>query len=400
MTYTVSGPGHSLPAQHRDPRSKPLFPWLRVTLAVVFTVALFAVVAVPLILGNLQNQMHEAVIDTSNLGAQKVLAAGPDPFVGKPVNILVIGVDSRYGDNADVGAGDTDEFETILSDTNMIVHISEDRQSATIVSIPRDLIVDIPSCKLGDGSYSYPMTAQFNWAFSTGAVTDDIAGGVACTEATTEELTGLTIDGFVLIDFSGFEKLVDSLGGLEVCPDEDMRDEVTGLDIKAGCQTLPGYVALKFVRARKGIDDGSDIYRMGRQQQAVGSMIKDVLQSNTLADIPRLYAFTKEMLEIVGVSQSFASMNADVGLMNSLRKIPHENIRFLTVPWIPAPSDPNRLIEAEPLASQLWESLRQDAPLPEGIEYKNMDNEFFIMGADGQPVAEQNPNAEETGDEE
>lgn len=400
MTNMVPRPGSPLPPQHIDAKSKGLFPWLRVVLGSVLAIVLFVAVAFPLIYGEFQNQVGEAVIDTSDLGSEKVWSVGSDPFAGKPVNILVVGIDSRYGDNAEVGAGDTDDFATILSDTNMVVHLSQDRKSATVVSIPRDLIVDIPSCKLGDGSYSYPMTAQFNWAFSTGAVTDDIAGGIACAEATTEDLTGLNIDGFVLIDFSGFEKLVEALGGLNVCVDEDMQDEVTGLDIKAGCQTLPPYVALKFVRARKGLNDGSDIYRMGRQQQAVGSMMKDLLQSNTLTDLPRLYSFAKEMLEIVGVSQSFSSMNADVALLNSLRGIEHDNIRFLTVPWIPAPTDPNRLVEAEPLASELWESLRQDAPLPEGIEYKNIDNQFFTMGPDGQPIPEHDTTGEETNDEE
>lgn len=366
------------------------FPWFRSLIAAAFAVVLFGWVAGALIIEDLDRQIKGSVLQTEHLGAvddkQEEQRPPQDRFKDQPVNILISGIDSRYDENGQLGAGTTDVDPTIRSDTTMVLHLSADRQRVSVLSIPRDMKVDIPSCRLSDGTESYEYYGMFNSAFSTGAGLDDIAGGIACTQATVESFTGIDIDGFVVVDFAGFAKLVDTLGGVDICLDEEMYDTAAGLDLPAGCQTLDGQQGLAFARARKELADGSDMKRIDRQQLLIGLIISQVLDSNMFTNMPTLYKFVQDGMATSKFSPSLDSWRTDAALLNSIRNTPRDQIRFVTVPWIQDPEDLNRLLPEYDLAEPVFASFIEDLPLPVGTLFRNLENQTFIVGPDGEAI--------------
>ena len=354
---------HSATNPHR-------FGALRTTLAALLAILLFLGSLVFFVYDSLASQVRSSALDISGLQSQSgdTGITAIDEFEGQAVNILVSGVDSRYNQD-DSGYGSSEELTTIQSDTTMLAHISADRSSVTVVSIPRDLVTDIPSCTLSTGETTYPYEGMFNSAFATGAVTNDLAGGVACTKETVEDLTGLTIDAFVVVDFTGFKGMIDALGGVWFDVPEDMHDTASGLNVQAGCQRFDAETALAFARARKEVGDGSDISRIGRQQQLVSAMLREVLSKNFITDFPSLISFLQATIASLTVSSNLADINADAGLLMSLLNIDKANIRFVTMPWGLASWDINRVVATEPDATNLWASLLADADLPVGLTY-------------------------------
>ena len=344
---------------------------LRTMLASLLTVTLFVGSTVAFVYRSFANQVKNASLDISALEAPQSTKPEPmkliDAYVGQPINILVSGVDSRYSQDTDYG--DAEELTTIQSDTTMIAHISADRSKVTIVSIPRDLLTDIPSCTRSDGSITSSYYGMFNSAFAMGAGTNDLAGGVACSKATVEELTGLKIDGFIVVDFTGFKGLINAVGGVWLDIPEEMYDPPSGLDLEAGCQYLDANSALAYARARKNVGDGSDISRIGRQQQLVAAVLRELLSRNFITDFPALISFVQAAIASLTVSPNFGDINADAGLFASMLKLQASNIRFTTMPWAEAPEDPNRVIEIEHLSRPLWQALATDTQLPGGTEY-------------------------------
>lgn len=295
------------------------------------------------------------------LGADRPAAATPaegpvDPTAGKAVNILVMGSDVRSGDNAAFGS----DVEGMRSDTTLLVHVSADRSRADIVSIPRDLLVDIPSCALPNGQESPEQyDAMFNSAFATGGQGGDVAYAAACTIRTVEQMAGVYVDDFVVVDFTGFIRMVDALGGVPMCIPENMESAQAELDLAAGFQTLDGHDALAYARARKNVGDGSDISRIGRQQLLLGAMVRQVLSKNLLTDLPALYQFLDAATESVTAGPTIGRIPNMVGLANSLRGVPAGGVSFVTVPFAWAGA---RVI-ATADADALWASIASDEPI-------------------------------------
>lgn len=358
--------------------------WGMKLVAALFAVFLFVGTAGACVYVDLHSRVQNAVLDTSSFQTGDDYELEADPFSGRAVNLLVIGVDSRTDQDENIVGGSGDD-ETMRSDTTLLMHISADRSEVTVVSIPRDLLTTIPSCVAADGSQTSESYGQFNWAFQYGAQTDNIAAGVACTQATTELLTGLTIDGFVVIDFTGFTELMEIVGTVEICVEEAVSDSHSGLELEAGCQELDPYQALAYARARYSLGDGSDVSRIGRQQELLGAMVQEILGANLLTDLSQLYSFVRGVLDTIYVSSSLADIGELVSLANSLSSIDTSNIRFVTMPTTTAASDPNRLEAYEPYASALWSALQNDTVLPAGIVYTDLDNNEFTMGDDGEP---------------
>jgi LCP family protein required for cell wall assembly len=168
----------------------------------------------------------------------------PTALVKGAQNILLIGSDSRSGDgNAEYGR----DSGTERSDTTILLHLAADRRSATAVSLPRDLMVDVPGCLRPDGTRSEPMFAMFNYAFQV--------GGSGCTIRTVEKLTNVRIDHHMVVDFHGFKDMVDAVDGVEVCLKAPIRDKAAKLRLPAGKVTLDGEQALGYVRARKSLGE-------------------------------------------------------------------------------------------------------------------------------------------------
>ncbi|MEU9201565.1 LCP family protein [Streptomyces sp. NPDC048332] len=280
----------------------------------------------------------------------------PDTSAGQ--NVLVIGSDTRAGDNSGLGGG---TGEVGRSDTAFLLHVYADHEHAVAVSIPRDSLVDIPACKKPGGEWTAPQQhVMFNAAFSVGETAE---GNPACTQNTVEHLTGLRVDHTVVVDFAGFSALTSAVGGVPVCLPQDIyqRDlnpkrPTRGERVFAkGPQEVSGQRALDYVRIRHGIGDGSDIGRIQRQQAFVGSLIKQVksrgLNPTTL--LPLANAATDAMT----VDPGLGSADKLLRFALSMKNIDLRNTKFLTVPWR-YEGERVAIVEAE--ADALWAMLKAD----------------------------------------
>ncbi|MFD5622479.1 LCP family protein [Streptomyces yangpuensis] len=276
----------------------------------------------------------------------------PAPLATGAQNILLIGSDSRSGRG---NAGYGQDKGTQRSDTTILLHLPKDRGSATAVSIPRDLMTEVPSCLQPDGSRTRVSFVQFNWAFEW--------GGAACTIRTVEKLTGIRIDHHMVIDFRGFKRMVDAVGGVEVCLKDPVDDVQAKLKLPAGRQTLRGEQALGFVRARHSLGNGSDTERMDRQQHFLGSLVKKVQSNGVLLNPARLYPLLDAATSSVTTDPGLASLRNMYELVRGVRNIPTDRITFLTVPRRPYAPDPNRDELVEPDATRLFRQLREDEPV-------------------------------------
>ncbi len=277
----------------------------------------------------------------------------PTPAETGARNILLLGSDTREGEGNDRYG--KDEAGSQRSDTTILLHISADRQSATAMSVPRDLMVTIPSCGKPDGTRTREQVAQFNWAFQF--------GGAACTIRTVERFTGIRIDHHMVVDFRGFKDMVDAVGGVEVCLEEPIDDKAARLELPAGRQTLDGEEALGFVRARKTLGNGSDTERMERQQQFLGALVNKVQSNGVLLNPARLYPVLDAATGSLTTDPGLDSLKELYDLTRSIRSVPSEKVQFLTVPRQPYHLDPNRDELVEPEASELFERLREDIPV-------------------------------------
>lgn len=309
----------------------------------------------------------------NNLGASSLLGrTPPDSYDGRALNILIIGSDSRSGKGNQTLTNNDDPTER--SDTTMIMHISKDRSQVNVVSIPRDLIVDIPSCQRRDGSRSEPQRAQFNWAYSIGSLGGDRASAVVCTWKTVEKLSGIRIDESIVVDFNGFSSMIDALGGINIYVPTKIKDKInSGLELEPGCKHFDGKQALAYARVRHGVkgSDGSDIQRIQRQQAVMGIMMRAALQKNMLTSLNQLYGFVGNGLGALTVSEGLSSVSQLSGLGWSLQSLKPDNLLFLTLPVYEAPFDRNRLLLSEKKAEPIWDSFINDTPLPAGVEVRD-----------------------------
>ncbi|MFJ5777705.1 LCP family protein [Streptomyces sp. NPDC093094] len=276
----------------------------------------------------------------------------PTALVKGAQNLLLIGSDSRAGQgNRKYGR----DSGTERSDTTILLHLSSGRHSATAVSLPRDLMVDVPSCRRPDGTRTEPMFAMFNYAFET--------GGSACTIRTVEKLTGIRIDHHIVVDFSGFKKMVDAVDGVRICIDEPIRDKAAKLRLPAGRVLLNGEQALGYVRARKSLGNGSDTDRMDRQQRFLGALVNKVRSNDVLLNPVKLYPVLDAATSSLTTDPSLASLRGLYELVRGVRHIPAEQVQFLTVPRESYVYNVNRDQLVEPDAERLFARLRSDTPI-------------------------------------
>ncbi|MFF4886192.1 LCP family protein [Streptomyces nigra] len=276
----------------------------------------------------------------------------PSAAVRGAQNILVIGSDSRAGDgNRRYGR----DSGTERSDTTILLHLSADHRSATAMSIPRDLMVDVPGCRRTEGGRSRPMFAMFNYAFQV--------GGSACTIRTVERMTNIRVDHHMVVDFHGFKEMVDAVDGVEICLTKPIRDKAAKLRLPAGKVTLDGEQALGYVRARKSLGDGSDTDRMERQQRFLAALVHKVRSNDVLLNPVRLYPVLDAATSSLTTDPALASLRGLYDLVRSVRDIPTERMQFLTVPRESYVYNANRDQLVEPEAQRLFERLRLDLPV-------------------------------------
>ena len=347
-----------LPPRRRSDRHRQhKHPWLRrggiaVAAAVVLALVL-SVVAYVKLTGNISR------LDiTDALGERPRPAASTDAETKlAPLNIMVMGSDTREGVGNDRYGSNNAEYgiSGARSDTNLVVHLSADRKSAVVVSIPRDSMTKAPrDCRDKGSTVEDGVVRQWNQNFTL--------GGPACTMRTFEGLTGIYLDHFVVIDFGGFQKMVDALGGVTVCTPVPINDRDSKLVLPAGRTKVNGQQALGYVRVRKTVGDGSDLGRINRQQAFLSSVVQEATSTSLLLRPDRLFRF---------LNAATQSMTADTGLnlgemrdiAQSVARIGMGEIRFVTVPTQAYAADPNR-VEWSESADLIWEALREDKPLP------------------------------------
>ena len=233
------------------------------------------------------------------------------------------------------------------------MHLSADRSSATVVSIPRDSMTPAPpncSATAPKGEWALRQWNQ-NYAI----------GGPGCLIRTLEGNTGVFIDHYAVVDFRGFKQMVDALGGVEVCTPEAIDDANTHLQLAAGRHTLDGRQALQYVRVRKSVGDGSDLQRIERQQAFLSSVIQKATSTQLLFEPTKLYAFLNAATKSLTTDPEFG-VGTMRDLATSVKGIGLDKIQFVTVPHEPYVPDPNR-VQWKGSAEQIWSALRADRPV-------------------------------------
>ena len=291
-----------------------------------------------------------------NIKALEVIDSPKPVAETGPLNILLMGTDTR----TDQGGGFGSEAEyggNGRSDTTILVHLSNDRKSAVVVSIPRDSVVNIPPCTKEDGSTVPERTDLFNSAFSS--------AGPGCTVKTLETLTGIVVNHAVIVDFIGFSNVVDALGGIKVCLTEAVDEPVengAGIQLPSGVQTLDGKSALGLMRARYSLADGSDLKRIERQQELLSLTIDQVTEMNLITDLPALYKVLNAATSSLQMDSGLSDLDSLVTLSTSLSSMGSKNVSFVTVPYEPTP-DGNR-VQWTAAAQELWSAIINDTGWP------------------------------------
>lgn len=268
------------------------------------------------------------------------------------VNLLLVGSDSGGGNAAYGDRGET------LADVTMLLHISADHSNATVVSIPRDLLVPIPSCPKADGSGNYSaMSAQkFNNSLSY--------GGLACTVKTVEALTGIDIPFAAVIEFDGVIQMSNAVGGVPVCVGTAINDKQISFSLSAGEHTLSGHDALQFVRTRYGVGDGSDLSRISNQQVFLSSLLRTVKSAETLSDPLKVYGLAKAAVTNMEMSNSLQNVTTLASIALALKDINLDDVAFIQYPGETGMSGSQSVVFPNKNdAAVLFDAIKADLPL-------------------------------------
>lgn len=277
-----------------------------------------------------------------------------------PVNILVIGTDTRSG-KGNGNYGDKDSVGH--ADTTILFHVSEDRSNATALSIPRDLITDVPACsvKQEDGSRK-TIPGLTNVRFNASLGQDGRDPG--CTWNTVEKLTGLEVDHFMMADFNAVKTLSTAVGGVEVCLARDINDPKSKLKLSKGRHNIQGETALAFVRTRHGVGFESDLDRIKLQQQFLSSMIREMKSGGTFSSPKKMWKLSNAATDALTVDTGIGSVKKLMDLGKDLSKVNTKNITFVTVPVYDNTDQVTVLLD-KPKAEPLFAMVREDVSLTE-----------------------------------
>jgi len=271
-----------------------------------------------------------------------------------PFTMVVMGSDSRTG-KGNKGYGSAQKFGNIeRSDTTIVFHVNADRSQAIGVSIPRDTLMMLPECTK-DGKTVGGYEGRFNEAM--------VLGGPGCVLKAINQISGLDIDNFMVIDFAAFKRITESIGGVEICLEEDINDPLSGLKLDRGLHTVTGEEALAFVRARKTLGDGSDTSRIRRQQAFLSSMARRVLSSDILLNPASLLGVLNAATENLTADPQLANIENLRDLAVSLRDLRPKDITFTTMPWKQT-GDGATVQVAKKRANPLWDAIANDTQWP------------------------------------
>ncbi len=295
-------------------------------------------------------------------------------------NFLIVGVDSRFGENSDMGVGTTEDAGGSRSDTVMLVNIPANRKRVVAVSFPRDLAITPMKCEAWN-----PETRQYGPLYDDETQTygpDEVytetklnsaysVGGPRCLVKVIQKLSGLSVNRFMAVDFAGFSKMVDALGGVEVCSTTPLEDYELGTVLpNAGRQTIDGHTALQYVRARQvTTETNGDYGRIKRQQLFLSSLLRSLISKEVFFSLSKLnnvvnmfigdsYVDNIDTKDLVDLGQSIQGVNAG-------------RITFVTVPTVGYADEYGNEVPRTDDMRSLFDAIINDDPLP---EEKNADN--------------------------
>ncbi|GAB2973398.1 LCP family protein [Streptomyces pseudoechinosporeus] len=271
-----------------------------------------------------------------NVNTTDVGSAGAGGFSkDEAFNILIIGTDKRTG-KGNQGYGDANNIGH--ADTNILLHVSKDRTNATAMSIPRDLIVDIPDCPTKQEDDTTKVIAGSQGVrFNTSLGQDGRDPG--CTMRTVTEATGIPVDHFMMADFNAVKTLTSAVGGVEVCLTEPVNDKESKLNLPAGTSTVEGEQALAFVRTRKSFGNSGDLDRIKVQQQFLGSLMRKMSSSDTLTSPTKLVKLAEAATKALTVDTGIGKVSTLKDVALELKKVPPKNVSFMTVPVVDNPTE-------------------------------------------------------------
>ncbi|MEO3790451.1 LCP family protein [Nonomuraea sp. B10E15] len=286
----------------------------------------------------------------------------PRPVDTGALNVLLVGSDTRAGEgNAKYGQETARQADGggKRTDTIILLHISPDRDQARLISFPRDSMVQIPKCKNETTKQEMPPRRDMiNSAYNS--------GGVACTISTLETLTGIRVNHFVEVDFSGFKNIVDALGGIEICLKSGVNDKSSKLVLPPGKSLLNGEKALGYVRLRK-YGDGSDLQRIKRQQIFLSKVIAKATSSELMTDVGKLRNFIAAAAGSVTMDPALANDTEKlISIAMSTKQLTAKGVELTTVPVLPDPENPEaRVIWRQPDAEKLFTAIKTDTEVTE-----------------------------------
>ncbi|MFJ2551171.1 LCP family protein [Microbacterium sp. NPDC087591] len=300
-------------------------------------------------------------------------------------NMVLAGVDTceeKYASLFGERCSGSDS-EGSLNDVNLLVHVSEEPRRITVVSFPRDLMIPIPECTDDEGNVHSAMSKQpLNVAYSD--------GGLNCVVQTISQLSGQEVQFAASVTFGGVIEITNAIGGVDVCLANPIRDRYTGLDMSAGTHTVEGLQALQFLRTRHGVGDGSDLGRIGNQQQYMSSLSRKLISGEVLGNVPVMLKLANTALSNLEASTSLANNPMTiVQIALAVKEVPFEDIVFVQYPTGADYADPNKVVPNTEAATALWDAIEANAQLQ--ITHENTSNDGVVVEEPAAPTEEVTP---------
>ncbi len=368
-------------ARHGQLRSPSAFGQLMKIIGIAVAVVLVSSVGVAAAV--LYDMTSDYIADSVEIEGQRDVPPDIAAFEGG-FNLLLVGVDTcedeiaeMFGDRCKGAAA-----SGTLNDVNILMHVSDEPRKVTAISFPRDLLIPIPACTTQSGGRNGAMSAQpINVAWHHGG-----GNGLNCVVQTVQELSGMPIDFAAAVTFGGVMKITDAIGGVEICVENRIRDHHTGLDLGPGTHEVQGYWALQFLRTRHGVGDGSDLGRIGNQQQYMTNLVRKLVSEEVLTDPRTLLNLARTGLDNVTPSTTLTNPVLVGQIALVMKDVPFEDIVFVQYPVNGAPQDPNKVVPNHRLANEIWAALAENKSL--AITHEPGKNDGIVFKEDGQEPIE------------
>ena len=324
--------------------------WWKIGLGSVAAVSLVLAGFVGFNVWQLSRTLNSAAVEVYDLDGSLYQAPTAEELQG-PLNILLIGSDTRANQEANYGSSTAN-----LADVIMLLHVNEARDNAVVMSFPRDLLIPIPDCIPEDNRPSrYGDQMQINQTL-------DLAGP-SCVLDAVQQLSGISIPHLGLIDFKGVIGMSEAIGGVEVCVANPINDPYSQLTLDAGTHLLEGEQALAFLRTRYGVGDGSDLSRISNQQVFLTSLVRKVMDEDILTSPIRLYSLASAAAQNMRLSQSLTKLDTMVAMARELNDVELESISFLRLPVYDLEGDAAGRLGVAEGAEDIFAAIRNEEEL-------------------------------------